>query len=153
MGMITLEDIYGGVECVFFPKVYDRVKSLIRPEAIVKIEGKLQIREGQKPSISVDKLKEIELKEEKPAQTVREEQPVYTASGKQEMLGITIPQGKEDTEDDILETLSLYPGGIPVIIKKSGKYYKTGCKVRNCRGLVSELVYYVGENNVLFFEK
>lgn len=153
MGMITLEDVYGGVECVFFPKVYDRVKSVIRAEAIVKIEGKLQIREGQKPSISVDKIKELELDDEKPATNRPQENIAAAPAGKQEWLGITIPEDKEEFERDILETLDLYPGNIQVIIKKDGKYYKSRCKVRNCRGLVSELVYFVGEENILFFEK
>lgn len=141
------------MECVFFPKVYDRVKSVIRAEAIVKIEGKLQIREGQKPSISVDKIKELELDDEKPATNRPQENIAAAPAGKQEWLGITIPEDKEEFERDILETLDLYPGNIQVIIKKDGKYYKSRCKVRNCRGLVSELVYFVGEKNILFFEK
>ncbi len=153
MGMITLEDVYGGIECVFFPKVYDKVKSLIRTEAIVSIEGKLQIREGQKPSISVDKLKEIAI-EDQPAPRAADSDEEEPHDGKREWLGITIPDGKDGAEEEILETLELYAGEIPVIIKKGGKYYKAPYKVRKCRGLLSELMFSVDdEKNIVFFEK
>lgn len=61
MAYITLEDVYGGIECVFFPKNYERYKQKITPELIVKVSGRLQIRDGQKPSISVDRMEELEV--------------------------------------------------------------------------------------------
>lgn len=160
MGVFTLEDVYGGVECLLFPKVYDRVKYLMRPEGIVSVEGRLQIREGQKPSITVDKIKEIVLEEKddeseeaKVVETKHQQISYQNSAPKTEWLGITIPEDKEQYESEVLETLALYTGSVPVIIKKGGKYYRTPYSVRKCRGLVSELTFFVNEENILFFEK
>ena len=43
MCIITLEDVYGGIECVFFPKAYEKYRSLIRAEAIVAVSGRMQM--------------------------------------------------------------------------------------------------------------
>ena len=156
MATITLEDVYGGVECVFFPKNYDKYKQEIRPELIVSVSGRLQIRDGQKPSISVEKMKEMEIGEEE--NVVKKENGGNDAGKKSaggECLGVIIPEGGDSdaVENEVLETLSLYPGEIPVFIKKQGRYYKTGVKVRKCNGLIAELEFSLPENNIVFFVK
>ena len=156
MATITLEDVYGGIECVFFPKNYDKYKQEIRPELIVSVSGRLQIRDGQKPSISVEKMKEMEIgEEENSAKKTAAEKKTPEKTAGTECLGVIIPDGgnAEAVESEVLETLALYPGEIPVFIKKQGKYYKTGVKVRKCNGLVAELEFSLPENNVVFFTR
>lgn len=149
MCTITLEDVYGGVECVFFSKAYEKYKPLIRAEAIVSVAGRMQIRQGQKPSISIDKFEEMQLDEgEAVAQTPKE----AVQNQKREWLGITLPDGDQYIEDEVLETITYYPGDMPVVLKRSGKYLKAG-SVRKCNGLVAELKNLVGEKNIIFFEK
>ena len=41
----TLEDLTGTVELVAFPRVYDRTKELWAADAIVVVNGKLDVRE------------------------------------------------------------------------------------------------------------
>ncbi len=148
MCTITLEDVYGGIECVFFPKAYEKHRSLIRAEAIVSVGGRLQIRQGQKPSISVDKFEEIQLEEK----ARKAPEKTQKTNEKCEWLGITLPDGDAHAEEEVMETIGYYPGDMPVIIKKNGKYFKTNC-VRKCNGLIAELKNTVGENNIIFFEK
>ena len=150
MANITLEDVYGGIECVFFPKSYEKNKALIRAEAIVSVSGKLQVKEGQKPSISADKIEEIELEE---VATQSNFERVQEGNKKREHMGIIIPDGQEELEGEILELLTLYVGETPVIIKKNGVYYKCTHKIRKCNGLVAELKLTVGDEGVVFFEK
>ena len=149
MCTITLEDVYGGIECVFFPKAYEKFKPLIRAEAIVSVSGRLQVRQGQKPSISIDKFEEMQLEESAPSQNKEDKQ---TANEKREWLGVTIINDDEFIKDEVLETLNYYPGDMPVVIKFKGKYLKAG-SARKCNGLVAELKNMVGENNFIFFEK
>lgn len=148
MCTITLEDVYGGVECVFFPKAYDKYKSVIRAEAIVHISGKMQIRTGQKPSISVDKIEEVTLEDKvyAPKQAEKKEPQMC------EWMGIILPDGDAKVEEEIMETISYYPGDMPVVVKKQGKYYKAGY-CRKCNGIIAEVKHLVGEENMVFFQK
>lgn len=149
MATIVLEDVYGGIECVFFPKSYDKNKNIIRAEAIVSVSGKLQIKDGQKPSISADRINEIELKEKVTENVVVQQKK----SDKQEWMGIIIPDDNQTAEAEIMELLPLYVGETPIIIKKGGKYFKCSHKIRKCPGLIAELKATVGEDGVVFFER
>ena len=148
MAYIVLEDAYGSIECVFFPKNYEKYKALIRVEAIVKVEGRLQVRTGQKPSISVDKYEEIELKDkpEKVYSSVSENQE------KSEWMGIILEGENVDKKADVLDTIAQYPGSMPAVLKINGKYYRAA-NVRKCNGLTAELEYTLGEGAVVFFMK
>ena len=50
MNFVTVEDRYGAIECVFFPKKYEKYQTLLREEQLIKIKGRLQIRDGNKVS-------------------------------------------------------------------------------------------------------
>jgi DNA polymerase-3 subunit alpha len=149
MCTITLEDVYGGIECVFFPKAYEKYRSLIRAEAIVSVSGRMQVRQGQKPSISVEKFEEIQLEEKKAVSAPKAQ---AQSNEKREQLGITLPDDDQEAKAEVLETLGYYPGDMPVIIKMNGKYFKAS-PVRKCNGLIAELKNIVGEANMIFFEK
>lgn len=58
MAFVTIEDLTGNVEAVVFPKVYAKVKSVLKPDAIVKITGKLDFKDDR-PVILADDVKEI----------------------------------------------------------------------------------------------
>ena len=55
MAFITVEDVYGGIEVVLFPKVYDRYKDKLEIESIVEISGRLQLRDGENPQSRLTK--------------------------------------------------------------------------------------------------
>ena len=140
MAFVKVEDLYGQIEVVLFPKVFEKARDVVKEEEIVKISGKLQIKEGA-VQIIADNVDEFEVKEE--VETKEE----------QEFLGVIIPDGKENDLNDILDVLSSYEGNIPVIIAMNGKKYNANCAVRRCDGLVSELKNYVGDKDIIFFKK
>ena len=47
MAFIALEDRYGAVECIAFPKTYQRFKDLLREDSPLCVEGRIQLREGE----------------------------------------------------------------------------------------------------------
>jgi len=51
MAFITLEDLYGTIECIVFPAVYDKYNELIEENNIVVIEGKISTNEEEEPKI------------------------------------------------------------------------------------------------------
>ena len=60
MAFIRLEDLYGDLECVIFPNVYERYQPLIEEDQILLIKGTLDIKEDEDPKILINKIKSVE---------------------------------------------------------------------------------------------
>ena len=60
MAFITLEDLYGAIECIVFPAIYEKSYNLIEEDSIVLVEGRLSISEVEDPKIIVEKLSAIQ---------------------------------------------------------------------------------------------
>ena len=73
MGFITLEDLTGQIECLVFPKVYEKYQAMMAVDDLVVLSGKLSIREDEAPKLLVDTLVPLDQWEEKPRVTVPDE--------------------------------------------------------------------------------
>jgi DNA polymerase-3 subunit alpha len=51
MAFINLEDLYGSIEVVVFPKVMEKVSNLINEDALILVKGRVSIREDEAPKI------------------------------------------------------------------------------------------------------
>ena len=60
MGFITLEDLTGQIECLVFPKVYEKYQGLMAVDDLVVLTGKLSIREDESPKLLVEALVPLE---------------------------------------------------------------------------------------------
>ena len=69
MAFVTLEDIFGGIEVLVFPKVLTNYSHVLQEETIVAIDGKLSFREDEEPKLLCERVIPIEGVEEIP-QTV-----------------------------------------------------------------------------------
>ncbi len=56
MAFLTLEDLYGTVEVIVFPKVFERYIHLLHEDDTVIVEGKLNIKEDEEPKIIAEKI-------------------------------------------------------------------------------------------------
>ncbi len=139
MCSLTIEDLYGQIECVMFASVYEKHRNEIEADAIVKLCGRLQIKEGREPSVKIDKY--IPLNENKASEVVKE---------KTQYLVLTTDN--LDTNDDLYDILQGYPGDVLVYLIKGGKKFKLNYKVRHCRGLISELESILDESDIRFIE-
>ena len=63
MAFVTLEDVYGQIEVIVFPKVFEKARALIKEEQIVRVVGKLQIKDGT-PQVLAEEVTEMEVKEQ-----------------------------------------------------------------------------------------
>ncbi len=142
MAFVKVEDVFGQIEVIFFPKVYEKSRDFIKEEEVVKISGKLQVKDGV-PQIVADNVDKLVIKENDATAPQQE----------QEFLGLVIPEDKESALDDILDIVSSYEGNIPVIIAMKGKKYNAHVSVRRCEGLISELKNYLPTDNIIFFKK
>ena len=59
MAFLQLEDLYGVTEVLVFPKVYDRVSSLLNQDAPVILTGKLSVREEDDIKLLLDSAKPL----------------------------------------------------------------------------------------------
>ena len=59
MAFITLEDLYGSIECIVFPQTYDRFNEFLFEDGFVVIEGRLSISEVEEPKIICEKIREL----------------------------------------------------------------------------------------------
>jgi len=56
MAFLTFEDLFGAIEVIVFPKIYDRYLKYISEDSIVVIEGSISLREEEDPKIICEKI-------------------------------------------------------------------------------------------------
>ncbi len=60
MAFVTLEDMGGQIECLVFPKVYEKYQTLLREDAAVVISGKISVREEEAPKLLAERVSRME---------------------------------------------------------------------------------------------
>ena len=134
MGFITLEDLTGQIECLVFPKVYERYQGMMAVDDLVVLHGRLSIREEEAPKLLVEKLIPLEAwhpEESAHAATMgpstarpvpppkrhTSEAPKLTdaqaAAKAPRKLYLRLNRPQMDAASS---TLSLYPGSVPVYL-------------------------------------
>ena len=100
MMFATLEDMYGSVELVIFPKVFAKFSYLLREDTVVKVTGKVNIKENEKTKILVSFIDEINNNKVDMLNKNNN-----NLSKKEEKIYIRIPNGKEEMEQVVLDIL------------------------------------------------
>ncbi|MDP4118558.1 MAG: DNA polymerase III subunit alpha [Bacillota bacterium] len=59
MSYITIEDIYGNMEVLLFPKIFDRVRAILDRDEPVCVKGRLDIKEDNPPKIVADSVSSL----------------------------------------------------------------------------------------------
>jgi len=134
MGFITLEDLTGQIECLVFPKVYERYQGMMAVDDLVVLHGRLSIREEEAPKLLVEKLIPLEAwhpEESAPAVPMEQstarpvpppkrhtsEAPKLTdaqaAAKAPRKLYLRLNRPQMDAASSVL---SLYPGSVPVYL-------------------------------------
>ncbi len=153
MAFVTIEDLYGAIECVCFPKVYDKIKSFLKEDAVVSLSGKMNVSADKAPAIIVERMEEFdeEQKEAPQAKNVvvpqtpsQQRKPVNT--DKPQRLWLNITDVDEADIEELMETLTFYEGDIEVVFVKAGKKLLCSQKVNANRALMSELCLFLEEN-------
>jgi len=138
MAIVKVEDLFGTFEVMITPAVYAKNLGRVVEDALVKIHGKVSIRDDKSVMIIADRL------------VFLDEQTIKTESTKTLYL-------KYDTKDgvlhaNILTILKNYPGNIPVMIRcaSTNKPFKLNFLVNPNNYLMNELNAIVDENNIRF---
>jgi len=56
MAFAQLEDLYGTIEMIIFPKTYEQYRDLLKPDSIILIEGRISIKEEENAKIICEKI-------------------------------------------------------------------------------------------------
>lgn len=59
MAFITLEDMYGSVEVIVFPKIFQAESDILTEDRAIIVSGRLSLKEDEEPKIISEKIEEI----------------------------------------------------------------------------------------------
>ena len=125
MAFVDIEDLYGSMEVVVFPNVYEKYREQIEEDNVVVIRGKLNFKEDEMPKLLADLIVNIaDISEENP-----EKPGKSTPISSKDVIKVRIPA--EADEGGMLKELSSvfgsFRGNVPVLIYlQNGKIVKTG---------------------------
>ena len=151
MAFVTVEDLYGSIECVCFPKIYERMRNFLEADRVVSLSGKISIDAEKAPVIIVDKITEFSLDTpettDKPAAMATNvgemrqyAQPTKTEKPDSEKnLWLNVTGMDEADIEELMETLTFYTGETTVFFVKDGKKMRCSQTVTPNKALMAEL--------------
>lgn len=135
MAFIYLEDLFGTMELIVFPTVYEKFSQLLQQESLIIVNGRLSVREDEQPKIIAEEVLPIKGLQEKG-------------------LYLTLPEQLPKEDGAALRALLRYfSGATPTFVaKKNEKFFKKLDRqywiyVNNV--IMEELVNRLGEENVV----
>ena len=136
MSFVEMEDIFGAVEVVVFPNVYELCSSLIDEDRIVAVNGHINFKEGEMPKLLADSV--IDIRQAAAAPQPQQDDAPQQAQP-EGLIKIRLPEGDgihniEEQNSRKLEAISAvmrkYPGRYQAII-----YYPQGGSRRTSEDL------------------
>ena len=146
MAFVTLEDIYGSVECVAFPAIYERIKSVLAGDKIVRVRAKVDMSKENEPSLILDDMTEFDI------QSYGKKNAEVQTKRKGAVLWLNANDLSEDDFNELVSMLSNYEGSTACAFVRGGKKYKLSHGVNYCRGLLAELFSFLLEENIKYVE-
>lgn len=129
MAFVNLTDLYGTIEVIIFPAVYERYSKFLSEDLPVVIKGKVSLREDEEPKILCDEVEPL-------THRIREK------------LWLNVKEQKD--VEKIKGILIKYRGNIPVFIRYANKNLaaQKDLWVNGANELLDELASVLGEENV-----
>ena len=139
MAFVSLEDLYGEITVIVFPKTYVQYKAVLFDDNIVKVEGRLNIKEDE---ITISALK---------LQTLSKHEEDYLVGAKErKSLTINIPEGLSEIElknlREFIKKISNQKGNMKVTIDNKGNQKEFDMLINE--RVYKELREMIGEENL-----
>ncbi|MBO4940297.1 MAG: DNA polymerase III subunit alpha [Clostridia bacterium] len=158
MAFVTVEDLYGSIECVCFPKIYERMRNFLESDRVVSLSGKISIEEEKAPVIIVDNITEFSTENNDARRQPQTMQSTYEASEpqtkpiqsapvqkKEQQLWLNVTPLDDEDVDELLDMLSAYAGDTVVWFVRDGKKMLCSQKVSVNKVLMAELATFLPE--------
>ncbi len=134
MAFLTLEDIYGTVEIIVFPKIFLKESSLLQEDVAILVHGRLSLKEDEEPKIIAEKIESL---------SNQMDNSLY--------LRVNNIEDK-DLLKEIKKVINQYPGNTYIYYfdSKSKKVFAPQKieAVELCEELLEELADIIGEDNI-----
>jgi DNA polymerase-3 subunit alpha len=144
--VLRLEDLAGGVGVVTFPSVYEQAASLLEPDRIVLVKGRVDLR-GRELQLVAMEIREPDLSSAGVVQ-------VPEAAAEPVVVEVPVAACTPGMLAKLKQTLAAHPGRVPVVVQVVGAQGSTplhvgdGYRVDGSAGLLSELRVLVGPERV-----
>lgn len=163
MAYVTLEDLYGSLELVVFPKTLEQYRAVLRAGNMVTVQGRLSIREDEDPKVLVSSVAPAPSVEAlppeptpaAPAPEVRQSaapQPTAPKTVAHPGVYLKVPSLDSDAWKRVCKVLKVLDGGTPVYVRvaDTGKLMRTPSDlwVTPHPVLMAELERILGRENV-----
>lgn len=159
MAFVTVEDLYGSIELLVFPKLYAQFSHLLMTGNILFIEGRVSLREEESAKVIPDRVSPCPNEETLSGNAPKNAQPSVQPQGTQTQIpnqiqtGLMLLVDTVDSEQDrkVKNLLSIFEGNIPVYLY----YNDTRKKYVSARGvdvnipMLDELKRLLGERGVM----
>lgn len=151
MAFVTIEDLYGTVEVIIFPKIYENYKTLIKEDSIILVEGTLNIAEEDSPKLICNKISP--LRENNIDLKKNTDKKSTVKSGANLYLKVESKKHYKKIKNDLFTILYRHKGKDCVIIFNSEDRTNMVLPEKNfvdCRNqcLINSLKNILGESNV-----
>lgn len=104
MAFVQLEDLYGSIEMLVFPNVYDRLSPALSEEAVIVADATVSLREDEEPKLLLEEARPL----------VHKSAAAALPGGQK--LYIKMGTNNSRVTKRLLSILSEYPGDAPVIL-------------------------------------
>ena len=137
MAFVKVDDMFGSIELMVFPKLYAKLKHELYEDNMGTFSGKLSMREGEKPSVLLEKF-EAWTHDNAEQETYQEETPKEPIK----KLYLRFDTTNQQLYSTIVDVLSNHMGESDVIVKcsKTGQAYKMNCSIKYDNLLEYELL-------------
>jgi len=157
MAFVSLDDLEGSIEAIIFPKVFDKSKEIVQKEAIVVIEGTLDVSEGKVKLIakSLSPLKKYKNKKEKSLK-IKKEQKIKII--KKLHIEIDCESNQSKILSELKKTFIQFPGNSNIILhftrnNKSITHHIDGKYSVNLNSKIMETIEKLIGKNRVWIEK
>jgi DNA polymerase-3 subunit alpha len=157
MCFLTLEDLYGRIEVVVFPKPYDEYRRYLKLDQPVIVKGRINYNEEAQTSVIAGQIYPIGEPSKIPNKLdVKEETTSFQINKNSKNRKKLVLSFNDLTEKSLIKTvksiLIKYPGSVPVVLfmKNENKHFGASKElwVNLEEGLIAELGQILGNKNV-----
>lgn len=147
MAFITLEDRFGEIEIVVFPKILEKYREYLTEDSAVAVTGSISETEDDEPKIIADKIYSL-VGGKEPERSITDKK----VSEKPKTLYLKLPSTDEEAFERVTALLSIFTGPVPVVIYDSAakKYIKrTDGGAELAFHMVEQLKNILGDDSVV----
>ena len=162
MAFVTLEDLTGQIECLVFPRVYEKFRFMLKEDEAVVISGKISVREEEAPKLLAERVtplaewkgKSAPAREARPAGAPAEKTDAQLAAAAKRKLFLRLERKDMDRAGALL---ALSAGDVPVYMHLPSEKITLLCPREHwCSGdqaCLDRLTEALGSGNVVMKEQ